>query len=59
MFQVSKLLCSKGLSTEFSHYTVQLACGQGRFINLYVRLVVHTDGRLCVYKPFYCRDTTP
>ena len=50
MFKVSKLLHSNVLSTntsEFNHSTstVQLV-ESGRFIDLYVCLVVHTDAKL-------------
>ena len=47
MFQVSKLLRSKVLSTLGLHLVLYCsACGQGRVINLYVCLVVHTDTKL-------------
>ena len=48
MFQVSKLLRLKVLSTnmsEFSHSAVQLV-DKVDFMNLYVCLVVHTDAKL-------------
>ena len=64
LYQVSKLLCSKVLSTNMSglgHSTVQLVDKADS--KTCTCLVAHTDANLqlaaCIYKGFYCQDTTP